>query len=133
MTTARPRNQSVFQKPDFITLRRSPCPCRNQRRTIPLKTAGSRALLQSNISRVKCLRGFWASAAEQRSRLDVARGKKLRGCDFFPIAELGAQHLDAAALGRDLEGLLRRFNDFADFSLDRAEGADRQLARVEDL
>ena len=81
------------------------------------------------------LAGFLAALkdAEQRSGLDVARGKKLCGCDFFPIAELGAQHLDAAALGRDLEGLLRRFNDFADFSLDRAEGADGQLARVEDL
>ena len=89
--------------------------------------------MQSNISRVKCLRDFWPSAAEQRSGLDLAGREELAGCDFFAIAELGAEHLDAPALSGDLKGLFRRFNDFADLPLDCAEGPYRQLARVEDL
>jgi len=76
---------------------------------------------------------LWGLAAEKRSGLDLASGEELAGCDFFPVTELGAQHLDAPALSGDLKGLFRGFDHFADLAFHRAEGADRQFARVEDL
>src|SRR5205809_8123222 len=73
------------------------------------------------------------SVPEYSSRLDLTRGHELRGSDFFRLAELGAQHLDAPALGAHLEALVRNFNHFADLALHRAEAAHRMLARIEDL
>src|SRR5258706_11243498 len=77
--------------------------------------------------------GFYDSGAEEGSGLDLAGGEELAGGDFLAVAELRAQHLDPPALGGDLEGLFRRFNDFADLPLHGAEGADGMLARVEHL
>jgi len=73
------------------------------------------------------------SVAEDRAGLDCARGKQLRGGEFLAIAELGAQHFDAAALSADLEALVGQFDYFADLALDRTERAHRMLAGVEDL
>src|SRR5438309_2229828 len=73
------------------------------------------------------------SVPERCSGLDLTRGHELRGGDFFPLAELGAQHFDAPALGAHLEALVRNFNHFADLALHRAEGAHQVLARIEDL
>src|SRR5215212_4368691 len=84
------------------------------------------ALLQCYVRRVNDL-------AQLGAGLDRAACKQFTCRDFLPVAELGAQHFDAPALGGDLEGLVRDFNHFADFSLDGAEGAYRMLARVEDL
>src|SRR3989442_3904351 len=73
------------------------------------------------------------SVAEDRAGLDRARGNKLRGAQFLAVAELGAQHFDAAALSADLEALVGQLDQFADLALDRAESAHRMLAGIEDL
>src|SRR5574341_1597218 len=76
---------------------------------------------------------IYRSNSKYCPRLDRPSGKQFSGRDFFAVAELGAQHLDAAALGRNLKALVRDFHHLADLALDRAERAHRMLARVEDL
>src|SRR5689334_12507556 len=100
----------------------------------PQKTAPWGALLQSNIRRVNCLRGFDArSGAELHSRLDGARGDELARGELLALAQLRAQHFDASALRAHLEAALGHFHHLADFSLDGAKGAHGVLACIENL
>src|SRR3990170_2899556 len=92
------------------------------------------ALLQPYARRVNDLaKARPRSGPQDRTRLHLAARKQFSGRDFLSVAELCAQHFDAPALRGDLEGLVRDFKHFADFSLHRAEGAHWMLARVEDL
>src|ERR1700682_3792085 len=139
--TTTPRNQSAFQKPDCMP-RASPCcpakkfyvtPLGEARRQPPLKQQPEAHCCSRTSAASNVYGAFESSHAEQRTGLYLAGGKKLAGCDFFPFSELRAQHLDAAALRRDLEALVRNFNHFADLSLHRTAGAHRVLACIEDL
>src|SRR3972149_1123395 len=78
-------------------------------------------------------RRFRDSGPEQLPGLDAARAQEIAGGGLLAVPELGAQHLDAPALGGHLEACRAAFDDLADLALDGTEGPDRQLAAVEDL
>src|SRR5574341_2415837 len=113
-STNAPSSESAFQSPDF-------------KPTLPLIPGPHCCSLMREESTI------YRSNSKYCPRLDPASGKQFSGREFFPVAELRAQHFDAPALGRDLKALVRNFDHFADLALDRPEGAHRMLARVEDL